>query len=185
MFSPEEYKEAVQYFASSHTNYDIKNEGDDCACVVFANLFLNAQKHIRMVAHTLRNAVVDSQQYQDSLDSFLARKDAKLEILIHHLPETANEGVVSNIYRRLSLNPASKEGRVEIKIAGQDRFFLANKPVNFCVADGLMYRLEDDIVKRTAICNFGNKRRAEELESAFDRVFGCVTETVNLGNMFA
>lgn len=185
MFSLEEYKEAVRYFASSHKNYNIKNEGDNCARVVFANLFLNAKKRIRMVANTLRNAVVDSQEYQDGLDSFLARKDAKLEILIHHLPETAREDVVSNIYRRLSRNPAFQEGRVEIKIAGHDCFFLAKKPINFCVADGLMYRLEDDIEKRTAICNFGDKRRAEELEAAFDRVFASVSETVNLGTMFA
>ena len=55
MFSLEEYKAAVEFFAASHRNYDIKNEGNDCARVVFTNLFLNAKQRIRMVAHTLRN----------------------------------------------------------------------------------------------------------------------------------
>ena len=39
--------------------------------------------------------------------------------------------------------------------------------------------------KRTAICNFGNKRRAEELESAFGHVFDSINETVNLKELFA
>jgi len=185
MFSLEEYKAAVEFFAASHRNYDIKNEGNDCARVVFTNLFLNAKQRIRMVAHTLRNEVVDAQEYQDGLDSFLAREDAKLEIIIHHLPETAKEVQASNLYRRLRFNPAYEEGRIVIKVAGRDRFFIGKKPVNFCVADGMMYRLENDIEKRTAICNFGDKRKAEGLESAFDRVFGGINETVNLKELFA
>ena len=185
MFSSEEYKVAVQFFASSHSNFDIKSEGDDCARVVFTNLFLNAKQRIRMAAHTLRNEVVDAKEYQDALDSFLAREDAKLEIIIHHLPMTAKEGVASNLYRRLRFNPAYDAGRIEIKVAGRDRFFLGDKPVNFCVADGIMYRLENDIEKRTAICNFGNKRRAGELESAFGHVFDSINETVNLKELFA
>ena len=185
MFSLEEYKAAVEFFAASHRNYDIKNEGNDCARVVFTNLFLNAKQRIRMVARTLRNEVVDAQEYQDGLDSFLAREDAKLEIIIHHLPVTAKTDVVSNLYRRLRFNPAYDAGRIEIKVAGRDRFFLGDKPVNFCVADGIMYRLENDIEKRTAICNFGNTRRAEELESAFSHVFDSINETVNLKELFA
>ena len=184
MFSLEEYKEAVEFFASSHRDFDIKNKGDDCARVVLANLFLNAMHRIRMVAHTLRNDVVDSAEYQDGLDSFLARKDAKLEIIVHHLPPTAKDVNVSNIYRRLRFNPAYEEGRIKIKVAGRDRFFIGDKPVNFCVADGMMYRLEDDIEKRTAICNFGDNRRAGGLETAFDRVFDSIKETVNLKELF-
>jgi len=185
MFSLEEYKAAVKFFAASHRDFDIKNEGNDCARVVFSNLFLNAKQRIRMVAHTLRNEVVDAKEYQDGLDSFLARENAKLQVIIHHLPETAKDDVVSNLYRRLRFNPAYDDGRIEIKIAGHDRFFLGGKPVNFCVADGMMYRLENDIDKRTAICNFGNKKRAEELESVFDQGFVCIKETVNLKELFA
>ena len=185
MFSLEEYKAAVEFFASSNRNFDIKNEGNDCARVVFTNLFLNAKQRIRMVAHTLRNEVVDATEYQDGLDSFLARENAKLEVIIHHLPMTAKEDVVSNLYRRLRFNPAYEEGRVEIKVAGRDRFFLRDKPVNFCVADSMMYRLENDIEKRSAICNFGDKRRAAGLESAFDYVFDSINETINLKELFA
>ena len=185
MFSLKEYKAAVEFFASSHRDFDIKNEGDDCALVVLTNLFLNAKQRIRMVAHTLRNEVVDAKEYQDGLDSFLARKDARLQVIIHHLPEAAKENMVSNLYRRLRFNPAYEDGRIEIKVAGRDRFFVGDKPVNFCVADSIMYRLENDIEKRTAICNFGNKSRAEGMESAFDHVFDGINETVNLKELFA
>lgn len=184
MFSIEEYREAVSSFASSHRNYDIKNEGDDCARVIFANLFLNSTKTIRMVANTLRNVVVDSQEYQDCLDAFLSREGTVLRIIINHLPDNAMENSNSNLYRRLSLNPAYADGRIQIRNAGKDRFFLGKRPVNFCVADGLMYRVEDDIEKRTALCNFGNPKKAEALETAFDSVFSSIKETVDLKQMF-
>lgn len=185
MFSLDEYRLAVEFFASRHRDFDIKNEGNDCARVVLTNLFLNARHRIRMVAHTLRNEVVDANEYQDSLDSFLARKDARLQVVIHHLPEIAKEVISSNLYRRLRFNPAYEEGRIEIKVAGRDRFFIGDKPVNFCVADGMMYRLENDIDRRIAICNFGNKKRAEELESVFDHGYESIKETVNLKELFS
>ncbi len=185
MFSIEEYKAAVQFFASSHKDYDIKNEGDDCARVIFTNLFLNARQTVRMVANTLRNDVVDSNEYLDSLGSFLGREGSKLQILIHHLPDNAREESASNIYLRLRRHPAYEQGRIEIKKTGGDRFFLGEKPVNFCVADSLMYRLEDDIEKRTALCNFGNYDKAVSLETAFDKVFGSIKEKVELTELFA
>lgn len=185
MFSMEEYKEAVRYFASKKKNFDIHNEGNDCAKVIFTNLFLNASNEIRIVANTLRNPVVDSPDYQDALCSFLAREDSTLHIIINHLPDTVGDATNQNIYRRLYLHPAYKEGRIIIKNAGRDRFFLRKKPVNFCVADGLMYRVENDIEKRTAFCNFGNPEKAEPLERLFDNVFDKIEDKVDLNNYFA
>lgn len=184
MYTLEEYREAVSYFASNHKNLNIKNEGNDHARIVFSNLFLNATKTVRIAANTLRNEVVDSPEYQDSLDSFLSREGAKLQIIICKLPEAAKEESNSNIYRRLSLNPAYEQGRIEIKEAGKDRFFLGKKPVNICVADGLMYRIEDDIEKRTALCNFGDPKKAQGLEEGFDKVFGSIKESVDLKSLF-
>ena len=94
------------------------------------------------------------------------------------------ENISTNIYKRLKLNPAYQKGRIEIKNAGHDRFFLGKKPVNFCVADGLMYRVEDDIERRTALCNFGDAKKAEALEYAFDKVFCQIPNTVDLNQLF-
>ena len=65
------------------------------------------------------------------------------------------------------------------------RFFIEKKPVNFCVADGIMYRLENDIVKRTAICNFGNSDKAVPMEKVFDEVFNSLDANVDLNQYFA
>lgn len=185
MFTIDDYKEAVSYFASRKQNFSIKNEGDDCARVIFTNIFLNASKEIRIAANTLRNNVVDSPEYQDALTSFLSREGATLHIIIHNLPDNVGEKTNTNVYRRLFLHPAYKEGRVVIKNAGTDRFFIEKKPVNFCVADGIMYRLENDIVKRTAICNFGNSDKAVPMEKVFDEVFNSLDANVDLNQYFA
>lgn len=184
-YTLEEYKEAVRFLASTHRNFDIKNEGNEHARIVLTNLFLNAKKEVRIVANTLRNEVVDSREYQDALDSFLGRVGAKLQIIINQLPDNANEEIITNIYRRLRLNPAYEEGRIVIKVAGENRFFLGKKPVNLCVADSLMYRIEDDIEKRTAVCNFGNAKKAAGLEAGFDNVFSSIREVVDLKKLFA
>lgn len=186
MFSIEEYKEAVSFFACSHRNFNIKNEGDDYARVILTNIFFNATKSIRMAANTLRNNVVDSPEYLDSLDSFLGRAGSTLQIIVHHIPKNVRENSNSNIYRRLSLNPAYDEGRIKIKSAdGRNRFFLDDKPINFCVADSLMFRMENDIEKRTALCNFGNESKAKELELAFDTIFDEIPRIIDLKDLFA
>lgn len=185
MFTIDDYKKAVSYFASRKQNFAIKNEGDDCARVIFTNIFLNASNEVRIAANTLRNNVVDSPEYQDALTSFLSREGATLHIIVHNLPDNVGENANTNVYRRLFLHPAYKEGRVVIKEAKIDRFFIDKKPVNLCVADGTMYRLENDIEKRTAICNFGNPDKAAPLEKAFDSVFNSIEENVDLNQYFA
>ena len=186
MFSIEEYKEAVSFLACSHRNFNIKNEGNDYARVILTNIFFNATKSIRMAANTLRNSIVDSSEYLDSLDSFLGRSGATLQIIVHHLPDNARENSNSNIYRRLCLNPAYDEGRIKVKSAdGRNRFFLGERPINFCVADSLMFRMEDDVEKRTALCNFGNESKAKELELAFDTIFEEIPSIINLKELFA
>ena len=185
MVTIEEYRKAVEYFASNKRNYNINNEGDEYAKVIFSNIFANASQTVRIAANTLRNTVVDSPEYQNALDQFLFRQGAQLFIIISHLPETAREDVTENIYRRLRRNPAYEEGRIHIKNAESNLFTMDGKPANFCVADGLMYRIEDDIVKRTALCNFGDSSKAVKLEEVFDQGFAKIENELELSQLFA
>lgn len=185
MTSLEEYRQAVEYLASQKKDFDIHNEGNDCAKVIFSNIFLNAKKTVRIAANTLRNEVVDSAEYQDALDAFLSNEGAELKIIIHNLPESATEDSSSNIYRRLYRHPSFLTGRIQIRNANGDLFRLGVKPVNFCVADGVMSRIENDVVKRNALCNFGRKDRAAKLEEIFDRGFSSIQDVVDLKLMFA
>ena len=63
MASIEEYRKAVEYLATQKRDFDIHNEGDEYAKVIFTNLFLNARKTLRIAANSLRNSVVDSTEY--------------------------------------------------------------------------------------------------------------------------
>ncbi len=185
MVSIEDYNKAVEYLALHKKNFDIQNEGDDYAKVIFSNIFRNANKTIRIAANTLRNTVVDSKEYQDALDVFLAKEGTCLQIIITKLPENVNEKVSTNIYRRLMQNPAYRAGRIHIKNADHQMFKIGDTPANFCVADGIMYRIENDIVKRTALCNFGNPQKALKYEEIFDKGFSSIEKEVDLAQLFA
>lgn len=185
MTSLEEYRLAVEYLASQKKDFDIHNEGNECAKVIFANIFINAKSTVRIAAKTLRNDVVDSSEYQDALDSFLSNEGAVLKIIISCLPENATEDSPNNIYRRLQRHPAYLSGRIQIRNANRDMFHLGTQPANFCVADGIMSRIENDVVKRNALCNFGKKDRAAKLEEVFDKGFSSIKDVVDLNQLFA
>lgn len=181
----EEYREAVEYLAREKKDFDIHNEGNDCAKVIFTNIFINARQTVRIVANTLRNEVVDSPEYQDALDAFLSNEGSELKIIINHLPDNAQEDSANNIYRRLHRHPSYLAGRIEIREAGRDMFHVGDKPANFCVADGVMSRVESDVVKRNALCNFGKRDRAVKLEEVFDNGFSSIQNVVDLNQLFA
>lgn len=185
MTSLEEYQQAVEYLASQKKDFDIHNEGNDCAKVIFSNIFMNAKKSVRIAANTMRNDVVDSPEYQNALDAFLSNEGAELKIIIRKLPDNATEDSSNNIYRRLYRHPAYLSGRIQIRNANRDLFHLGAKPANFCVADGIMSRIENDVIKRNALCNFGRKERAIKLEEIFDQGFSSVQEVVDLKQLFA
>ena len=185
MTSIEEYRLAVEYLASQKKDFDIHNEGNECAKVIFSNIFMNAKKSVRIAANTLRNDVVDSPEYQDALDTFLSNEDAELKIIIRELPVTATDDSPNNIYHRLYRHPAYLSGRIQIRNAKKDLFHIGSKPANFCVADGTMSRIENDVIKRNALCNFGKKDRAVKLEEVFDQGFSSLQEVVDLKQLFA
>lgn len=184
MKSLEEYRLAVEYLARQKKDFDIHNEGNECAKVIFANIFVNAKKTVRIAANTLRNDVVNSPEYQDALDAFLSNEGAELKIIISHLPDNVAENSPNNIYRRLYRHPAYLSGRIQIRNAKRDLFHLGTQPANFCVADGIMSRIENDVVKRNALCNFGKIDRAVKLEEVFDQGFSSIQEVVDLKQLF-
>lgn len=188
MFTIEEYKEAVDFLSTHKKNIVIQNEGDEHAKIIFSGLFKTAEHYVKLAANTLRNPVVDSSDYQNSLDIFLHKENARLDIIVNHVPETISEQSNNNIYQRLRRNPAYNEGRIRIKSADGNHFFMGGdqaNPINFCVADGRMYRIEDNIEQRTAIVNFNDPIKSEELEKVFDKAFAELTTDVDLKQYFA
>lgn len=174
----DEYRKAVEYYASNHLDYLFHNKGPEHAKIIFENIFKTAEKHIRIAANNLWNSdVVNTEEYINAIDLFLNKKDAKLDIILTSEPDwkEVKEKENPNFYRFIFNHQAFTDGRVEIR-CGNGRSFKLNikgttKAVHFCTADGCMYRLEDDIDNRSAICNFKDTKSADVLEKAFDLNF--------------
>ena len=180
----ESYVKAVQTYAKEKKNYLFHNLGNDHALVIFVNIFNNASGKIRIAANNLWNKeVVNTIEYLDALRFYLEKKSAYLDIMLSNFPEQeikSEEGL--NVYRTIHNSSAFKEGRVRIKI-GHGYFTSGDQPVHFCTADDHIYRFEEDIQSRRALCNFNDSEKVSELNENFDSVFDSL-EDIDLGKVF-
>lgn len=183
----EEYRRTVEAYASRHENYLFHNEGNEHALIIFENIFRNANDTIRIAANNLCNPeVVDRKEYVEPLIKFLDN-GGTLKILLKVAPNPSSEELKKGncLYRALFNHEAYKKGAIQIK-SGEGKCFhdSEHKEIHFCTADGHMYRIENDIVERKAICNFGDEVKTKEIDDLFDRVFDSVHHIVDLGVYF-
>lgn len=168
-----QYKEAVNDYAAKRVNYLFHNEGDEHALVIFASIFSNAKKTIRIAANKLcNNEVANREEYVKSLSSFLDKKDTKLFIILTNRPEKKEVADQGCLYRMLFNHSAYKENRICIK-EGKGKCFRDSqgKVVHICMGDDVMYRIEQDIVARKAVANFGDSMKTQMLNNKFDEIF--------------
>lgn len=181
MFMPENeirfYELAVEDLASNHKDEFIHNYGNEHAKVICSAIFRYANNRVRLLANNLCNEEVSgTTEYINAMDSFLDKKDTKLEII---LTDFSKEKFYKNPEFLYSLyyHPAFQEdGRVIIKYSIKKPLFTMEaengiKEIHFCVADGVMTRLETDTKDRLATCNFGNKEFAQKYDAMFDSCF--------------
>ena len=110
-----------------------------------------------------------------------------MHILLKNIPEKDNVELKSttSLFRALYNHEAYANNRVIIKSADGRCFHdKSRNEIHFCTADGLMYRLENNINERKAICNFGDEEKTVELDSLFDRAFDSIVNTVSLADYF-
>lgn len=182
----DDYRKAVEYYASNHLDYLFHNKGPEHAKIIFENIFKVANEHIRIAANNLWNTeVVNTQEYIDALRTFLDKPNSKLDIILTNEPNWNEVKAVetNNIYKLL-LNYKSK---VLIK-TGEGKNFKktdTNQTVHLCTADDSIYRLEDNIDERTAICNFKDEKTVSELNKIFDGVFNSGIKVVDLAGCLA
>lgn len=171
-----QYRIAVEDYALNNIDYLFHNEGDEHALVILTNIFANSKEHIRIAANKLYNdEVVNTKEYIDSVKKFLDEKDTKLSIIITQKPgieEIKNRSRENTLYWMLYNHAAYNQGRVVIR-EGKGKSFKDKEKnqINFCTGDSMMYRLEDDILRRKAVANFGDKNTTTKLENLFDAVF--------------
>ena len=169
------YRKEVERYAAQAENYLLHNKGPKHAKIIFENIFRNASHKIRIAANNLWNTeVVNTPEYIDALLNFLNHSESSLDILLTNMPTPDSiiaESGKQNIFKSLFNHRAYSEGRIIIK-SGEGKSFKATvgelKEVHFCTADSRMYRYENDIKERLAICNFNDPKTTKHLEELFD-----------------
>lgn len=176
------YKKAVEEDARKGTDFLYHNEGNEHALIICSNIFKNAKKDIRIAANQLYNDdVVNTDEYIDSMKSFLDREGTILKILITNQPPEDSVKKDGTLYGMIYDHPAYKQGRVQIKYGyGKSFTGVDKKPVNFCTSDDKMYRFENDIEERKAVANFGDPERAKDLRKKFDNIYNSEQYTANV-----
>lgn len=178
------YIEYISQLSYNREDKDFANSDEEHAIEVLVKIFEQSKEFVRIFARSLcNNEVSNSPKYIAALSDFIER-GGKVEIAINLYNE--EDIRQSNLFKRLSYYLA--DGK-HIQIYKTDaKPYLTNDPdkkeVHFTIGDSIAYRLETDIEKRTAVCNFNSPERANTLIVFFEKIKEA-SQVVNLQDVFA
>ena len=146
------------------------NSDEDHALDVLVQLFQLSEKQIRIFAGCLCKHVGNKPEYVVALSEFIER-GGTLYILLNAYDEECAK--TSNLYKRLAYYKSLKKPIIIKKTSAKPYLTgdPAKKEVHFTVGDKKAYRIETDVNKRTAECNFNNPRIATNTADFFDNLF--------------
>ena len=179
-----EYKTFVRSLAEGKKNKVFLNSDQDKAIVVLVELIRKAQKELRIFAANLCNGIGDSGEYIIAISEFVERGGSIKILLNQYDPECAKN---SSLYKRLAYY-VSLGKSISIKTTNAVPYRTGDeekKPIHFTIGDKNSYRIETDIEKRTAECNFNSQEVASGIADFFDKLFDNeATEDVDLVGLF-
>lgn len=179
----ENYREFITYLSQNKIDRIFLNSDVEHAIEVFIKLFETANDTIRIYAACLSNEVTNDPRYIKALSDFI-EKDGHLKILLNNFVK--EKVLTSNLFKRLAYYVDEKRN-IEIKTT-KAKFYRTDdtekKEIHFTVVDSISYRLETDIEKRTAVCNFNSEVIAKDMVAKFDDVFNHSKNSVDLKELF-
>ena len=170
MASDRKYKEFVKNMAINGENRLFLNSDEDHALDVLVQLFQISKEQIRIFAGCLCKHVGNRPEYVVALSEFIER-GGTLHILLNAFYEECARN--SNLYKRLAYYK-SLNMPIVVKGTSAKPYLTGDsdkKEVHFTIGDKKAYRIETDIEKRTAECNFNNPRIATNTADFFDSLF--------------
>ena len=178
------YEKFLQTVADKGENRTFLNSNEDHAVSVLVKIFQTSQSTLRIFAGCLCEHVGNQPAYIIALSEFIER-GGKLYILLNAFDE--NKAKVSNLYKRLAYYKS--QGKPIFVKKTPARPYLTNDPekkeVHFTVGDEKAYRIETDVEKRTAECNFNNPVLASDTALFFDSLFKRAdTEEIDIIKLF-
>lgn len=165
-----EYKVFVHTLARNSEDRIFLNSDEDKAVVVLVQLIQNAQQELRIFAGNLCNQVGDNPDYIIAISEFVER-DGKIKILLNKYDSSCAKN--SNLFKRLAYYSAQGKN-IFVKKTNTKPYRTSDtekKEIHFTVSDHVAYRIETDIEKRTAECNFNSPQVAKGIADFFDGLF--------------
>ena len=159
----------ITQLANSKSNVEFLNSDEEHALAVLVQIIKSAQSTLRIFAGALCSTVPSNPEYISALSDFI-EKGGKLVITLNAFsPEDATN---SNLFKRLAYYI---ELGKDIHIYRTNAHpYLVSDPfkneIHFTIGDDCSYRVETDIVKKTAKCNFNNPEAAANLIEFFDKI---------------
>lgn len=178
------YEQFVRLLARNNDDRTFLNSDEAHALTVFVQMFRSAMEEVRIFAGCLCKYIGNEPEYIIALSEFIER-GGKLYILLNAYDESLAKE--SNLFKRLSYYKSLSKP-VYIKTSNTHPYMLKDgkkNEVHFSVADNKAYRIETDIVKRSAVCNFNNPVLAKQITELFDELFAKEdTKDIDLLNLF-
>lgn len=170
MKSIAEYKVFVHTLARNSEDRIFLNSDEDKAIIVLVQLIQNTQQELRIFAGNLCNHIGDNTDYIIAISEFVERGGV-VRILLNNYDSTCAKN--SNLFKRLAYYIAQGKN-ILIKETNTKPYRTSDvekKEVHFTVGDHMAYRIETDIEKRTAECNFNSPQVAKGIADFFDELF--------------
>ena len=182
MTSVSDYSKFVSGLAENKENRIFLNSDEEHGLFVYVNLLKIAQNQIRIFAGRLCEHIGNKPEFVEAISDFIER-DGIVSILLNNYDE--NIIVKSPLFKRLAYYVSEKKN-ISVKATEATACLGSNGQVHFAVADDAAYRLEIDVVERTAQCNFNNATIAAKLIKVFDSVFDSkgFSREINLMHLF-
>lgn len=159
----------ITQLANSKSNIEFLNSDEEHALAVLCQIIRSAEHTLRIFAGALCSEVPSSPEYISAISDFI-EKGGKLVVALNAF--SREEATNSNLFKRLAYYI---ELGKDIHIYGTGAHpYLVSDPlkneIHFTIGDECSYRVETDIVKKTAKCNFNNPEAAANLIEFFDRI---------------
>lgn len=165
-----EYKNFVHTLAKNDEDRIFLNSDKDKAIIVLVRLIQNSQNELRIFAGNLCNSVGDNSDYIIAISEFIERGGTIKILLNNYDPDFARN---SNLFKRLAYYIAQGKN-IFVKKTDAKPYRTSDvekKEIHFTVGDNKAYRIETDIEKRTAECNFNSPQVAKGIADFFDKLF--------------
>lgn len=166
----ERYRNFVRTLAEIGENRTFLNSDEEHAVEVLVQLFHLSQNEVRIFAKSLCEHVGNRLEYIIAISEFIERGGNLYILLNGYKEDLAKE---SSLFKRLAYYK-SKGFPVYVKKTNAHPYRTNDpekKEVHFTIGDKKSYRIETDIEKRTAECNFNNPALATVTADFFDGLF--------------